>query len=443
MKKVIIIGAGLAGLSSAVELLVKGYTPHILEKNQQVGGRTSSWYENGMKVECGLHRYLGFYEALPKLLEKCNIDFDDVFEWMDEIEIQLPNDKANAIFAMSPTRKPIDTIMDSLGNNDFISPTQKIKLAKFIATGLALYKSNPEELDKKNIKDYAKEEGLDDETIHRIIEPFSTGLFFLPIENYSAYVFFGSIGPYLSRIHKLGEAAFKGGMTDVMTNPIAQFIRKKGGIIDLGVEVKEILTKDSKVVGIKSNIGEIKANNIILATDIGNAQKIIEKSLKKEYSFESFLKLKTMPAMTVQLELRKPSRETDRVTFTPKSDWSCFAEQSRTTFKHSKGRLSVILSNPKRFMDLTPLEVIEKVVSEAKKFDLDLSNINSSKVVYLESDFYSLSPGSEKLRPMQETTIDGLTLAGDYTKQKYLATMEGAVISGILAAENVHKKNKS
>lgn len=40
-------------------------------------------------------------------------------------------------------------------------------------------------------------------------------------------------------------------------------------------------------------------------------------------------------------------------------------------------------------------------------------------------------------RPSQKTPISNFYLAGDYTKQKYLASMEGAVFSGKLAAEKV------
>jgi 15-cis-phytoene desaturase len=45
-----------------------------------------------------------------------------------------------------------------------------------------------------------------------------------------------------------------------------------------------------------------------------------------------------------------------------------------------------------------------------------------------------MKPGSEALRPMQHTPIRGLFLAGDYTKQPYVASMEGATISGKTAA---------
>ena len=40
-KKVIIIGAGIGGLSTALRLLKNGYEVEILEKNQTIGGRVN------------------------------------------------------------------------------------------------------------------------------------------------------------------------------------------------------------------------------------------------------------------------------------------------------------------------------------------------------------------------------------------------------------------
>ncbi len=46
-------------------------------------------------------------------------------------------------------------------------------------------------------------------------------------------------------------------------------------------------------------------------------------------------------------------------------------------------------------------------------------------------------PGVEALRPTQHTQVDGLILAGDWTDTGWPATMEGAVRSGYLAAQNI------
>jgi len=46
-------------------------------------------------------------------------------------------------------------------------------------------------------------------------------------------------------------------------------------------------------------------------------------------------------------------------------------------------------------------------------------------------------PGIDHLRPGQRTRVSGLTLAGDYTRTDWPATMEGAARSGQRAAEVV------
>jgi len=50
---------------------------------------------------------------------------------------------------------------------------------------------------------------------------------------------------------------------------------------------------------------------------------------------------------------------------------------------------------------------------------------------------FSPSPEVELLRPLQQTPVRGLFLAGDWTATGWPATMEGAVRSGYLAAERI------
>ena len=52
---------------------------------------------------------------------------------------------------------------------------------------------------------------------------------------------------------------------------------------------------------------------------------------------------------------------------------------------------------------------------------------------------FAVRPGIEAMRPPQRTPIDGLFLAGDWTDTGWPATMEGAVRSGYLAAQEILK----
>ena len=50
-KKVIIIGAGIAGLSLGSYLQMNGYEVQILEKESQVGGLCTSWKRKGYLID--------------------------------------------------------------------------------------------------------------------------------------------------------------------------------------------------------------------------------------------------------------------------------------------------------------------------------------------------------------------------------------------------------
>jgi squalene-associated FAD-dependent desaturase len=63
-----------------------------------------------------------------------------------------------------------------------------------------------------------------------------------------------------------------------------------------------------------------------------------------------------------------------------------------------------------------------------------------SRVVTHRQAVFSVQPGIDRLRPSQQTAVENLALAGDWTATGWPATMEGAVRSGYLAAEAILKQ---
>jgi zeta-carotene desaturase len=57
-----------------------------------------------------------------------------------------------------------------------------------------------------------------------------------------------------------------------------------------------------------------------------------------------------------------------------------------------------------------------------------------SNVVKLAQSLYREAPGMEPFRPDQRTPVSNFFMAGSYTKQDYIDSMEGATMSGRLAA---------
>ena len=60
-----------------------------------------------------------------------------------------------------------------------------------------------------------------------------------------------------------------------------------------------------------------------------------------------------------------------------------------------------------------------------------------SSVVKLGQSLYREKPGQDKFRPSQATPIENFFLAGSYTYQDYIDSMEGATKSGLMVADEI------
>ena len=431
----IIVGAGLAGLSCAVELTGQGKRVLVLEPSPTLGGRTSSWDQDRMPVESALHKFLGVYTKLPELMERCGIKVNDVISWEDEIEIVMPDGGPRAVFGASLLGRPLETLQTALGNSHFLSLADKASLIKLMALGIKDYETDAKELDNQTVAQYAARHHTTEAVIQRILRPLTEGILFYPIEEYSAFAFMAFIVAYLEHSIKFGVGAFKGGMTQVLISPIIDHIKKNGADVRSGCPVTRIIIKDGVAVGVETMGEEIRASSVVVATGLGAAQDLLSKVLPDE---PWITKLPTLPGLSVQIELDKALWPVDRVVFAPGTALNVFSEQSRTTFHGSKGRLSFDLSPSTDLVKKLDKELYELVLSDAKRIGLDIEpHCLDYRIIRHERDFYRPSVGTEALRPHQQTPVRGLFLAGDYTAQPKPSTMEGAVVSGLKAAQTV------
>ena len=65
-KNIVIFGAGISGLSTAVFLLKRGHKVTVLEKESHVGGMCSSYKYKGFTIDYGPHK---IYSQLPGMMK--------------------------------------------------------------------------------------------------------------------------------------------------------------------------------------------------------------------------------------------------------------------------------------------------------------------------------------------------------------------------------------
>jgi phytoene dehydrogenase-like protein len=99
----------------------------------------------------------------------------------------------------------------------------------------------------------------------------------------------------------------------------------------------------------------------------------------------------------------------------------------------------VVISASRNIVELKAQDVLSATVAELAEVFPEVrgATLIHGRLVTEHRAVFSARPGADSARPAQQSPIANLQLAGDWTRTGWPATMEGAVRSGYLAAENV------
>lgn len=105
--------------------------------------------------------------------------------------------------------------------------------------------------------------------------------------------------------------------------------------------------------------------------------------------------------------------------------------------------LELVLAPAKDWISKPDDEIVAVTIAELEKLFPDHfggsnpAKLLKSHIVKTPRSVYKAVPGRQQYRPSQKTPITNFYLTGDYTMQRYLASMEGAVLSGKLTAQAI------
>src|SRR5690606_36276378 len=115
----------------------------------------------------------------------------DVVIWRDEIAFRVADGGPSALFSASLIRHQLRTAVRAFKHRDFLPLRQRAAMVRMLASGSVAYLRTPEELDEVSIADYARDHGVDEQTVDRLIAPLTAGLFFIPPDRFSAHNLMG------------------------------------------------------------------------------------------------------------------------------------------------------------------------------------------------------------------------------------------------------------
>ncbi|MEG4114297.1 MULTISPECIES: 9,9'-di-cis-zeta-carotene desaturase [unclassified Microcoleus] len=471
--RVAIAGAGLAGMTTAVDLVEAGHEVEIFESRPFVGGKVGSWVDpDGNHVEMGLHVFFGCYYNLFALMKKVGAFDDLILKEHVHTFINRGGETGSLDFRF-PVGAPLHGLKAFFTTSQ-LSVQDKIQNAIALGTspivrGLIDFDGAMKtirDLDKISFADWFRSQGGNQNSLKRMWNPIAYALGFIDTENISARCMLTIFQFFASKTEASVMRMLAGSPNEYLHKPIVEYLEKKGAKIYTRRRVREIQFEEgeeTRVTGLLVANGEteenITADAYVFACDVPGIQKILPPAWRKWSEFDNIYKLDAVPVATVQLrfdgwvtELEDEGKRKqlshavgiDNLLYSADADFSCFADLALTSpkdyYQEGKGSLlQLVLTPGDPFIKQSNEAIAQHVLKQVQDLFPSARELNMTwySVVKLAQSLYREAPGMDVFRPAQKTPIANFFLAGSYTQQDYIDSMEGATLSGHQAAKAI------
>jgi squalene-associated FAD-dependent desaturase len=404
-----VIGAGLAGLSAAVQLAATGRRVLVHEAAPQAGGRCRSYFDSelGCRIDNGNHLLLtanraalAFLDAIgarPTMTgpDEPRFDFCDLATgerwtlapgqgrlpwWVFDSRRRVPGTRARDYLAITGLRKARDTET----------------VADRLDTSTALFR--------------------------RLWQPFAVAALNTEIEAASASLLWRTVRESFGA----GGAALRPlvpreGLSESFIDPARRFLEAHGAELCCGSRLRRLVRDAEGVRALEFDAEQIALDaddSVILTVPPAVAARLVPE-LVVPTEFRAIVNLHyrhdTAPELPLFIGLIGGTAE-----------W---------VFR-KKGVLSVTISAADRLLDAAPEALAERVWRDvATAYRLGDAPLPPWRLVKEKRATFAATPAQLRRRPGPATACHNLFLAGDWTAMGLPGTIEGAIRSGLAAAE--------
>jgi hydroxysqualene dehydroxylase len=406
-----VVGAGLAGLAAAVTLATKGRRVRLYEASEHAGGRCRSYFdpELGCRIDNGNHLLLAGNQRALDYLEQ--IGARDTVEGPREAVFAFFDAGSGRRWNLRPNRGAVPWWI--------LRPSRRVPdthaIDYLVALALRSVGSSAtitEALDRQH------------RLFRRLWEPLAVAALNTNVERASARLFWHILIETLGR----GGAACRPlapreGLSETFVDPALSSLRAHGGEIRLGARLRALDFAADRVSGLGFEAGTVPIDDddqMILAVPPTVAARLV-------------------PALIVP-DAHSPIVNAHYRAIAP-SESPLFIgviEGSAQWIFRKREVLSVTVSAADRFVD-HPVEALRELLwrDVALAYRLPLAPVPPARIIKERRATFLASPEQLRRRPRATTRWPNLMLAGDYTDTGLPATIEGAIASGVTAAQQV------
>ena len=440
----IVIGGGLAGLSAGVALAEAGWRVRLFEQRPFLGGRATSYVlPNGEHVDNCQHVTLGCCTNLDDFFRR--VGASGKVKFFDRLVFLDPQGRTGEMQAGI-----LPAPFHMLGSFATFSPLSVADRLSIARAMLDILRSQGHTADLDEAGGISMLEWL----TRRKQTPGA-------IQRFWRVVLVSALDEELDRTDaRYGVDVFwkafvsnrTGYRMGIPTVPLAELydgckseIEKRGGEVTLRSPVRGIHMEGHALEKVEFDGGRLEsADAFVFAVPHESLLGLLPVQARlHEPAFANLEKIRVSPITGVHFWFDHEVMQEPFVTLLDATTQWIFNKSAlycpKNGSKEKSQYLQLVISASYDLCPKSRQEIIDLCLNEVKQVlpAARQANLLKATVIKETAATFSPEPGVDRFRPVQQTNIGRMFLAGDWTSTGWPATMEGAVRSGYLAAEAV------
>ena len=448
--KIAVIGAGLAGLTAALDLAEAGRRVVLIERRPFAGGKAFSFTDprDGAELDNGQHITMRCCTALEALLER--IGLRGFVEYQDGLRVpvfdpgtrrrgEIADSRPALLQRLLRRSRPVPApfhLAASVARYPHLSAGEKARLG-FALRAMRRDRDGGEE-DGISFADWLRGRRQSERAVANfwdlIVRPTCNDVSADVSAAQALQVFRDG---FLSDPAAADIGLFRGGLSRISEAALERFA-EHGGEARFGWRARALVVEDGRAAAVDGGRGErIEIDAAVLALPPNAALRLLPDEWRERPPFEGLARFSYSPIVNVHMRW---DREIMRERFAAVLDDDVQFVFNRTLLTGDgpagQQRVSCSLSAAREQMGRTREEIardaaegVRRVWPAAREAEL----LDWRVVVEREATFRAL-PGMRRHRIGPETPLPNLSLAGAWTATGWPATLESAVRSGHAAA---------
>jgi zeta-carotene desaturase len=436
---VIVIGGGLSGLSTAVDLASRGLSVLVLERSQHLGGRAYSFADEqtGEEIDNGQHLMMGCYHETRWLLR--TIGSDHLATLQPNLHIDFRHPQRGTASLDCPSLPGPFHLLAGLLKLKTLSFTDRLKLLRI---GLAIHKHSESiepSIAALTVHQWLDSLGQPEENKKYLWDILAVGSLNGDPKVVSALLFYRVLrAAFLGGKENSSLLIPKAGLSRLFDEPALRYLQSKRGEVLVGCAVDELVSQGSRVKSVRCSDGlKHEAKAFVCAVPWYAVSNLLPANEPARRAAE---RMTASAILSIDLWFDRPVMGEDFVALLDSRVQWVFNRSKIFGASSASGQcLALTVSGADGLIDKDARELVALAVEDLRRVfpRVGTATVVHSVVLKERRATFSQRPDIEPLRPYSRTSLENLFLAGDWTNTGYPATIEGAVMSGRKAAAHV------